>query len=515
MKQVYRVIGLAALASVGFYLGWAALTTTLGFPLDDAWIHQVFARNLAQHAEFSYNPGQPVAGSTSPLWTIMLVPGYLFGGEAYKWWAYLLGWLFLGLSALEVARLYQLLFSTNSHSENKPALWTAGTIAALFTLFEWRLVWAATSGMETLLFTFGTLWLLRYYLQLAQTEAKVKLTLPKVLLTHAWLGLGGGLLTLVRPEGMVLLGLVGLDIGRRFLGKRNWGGLVARWLTCGLLWIIPLIPYVLFNYSVGGRPLPTTFYAKAGYYGSDRSVGAILEYFGQALFELVGRGQVLLLLPGFLIGLYGGLLRGRADWRPLVWPGLLLILYAVQLPVTYQHGRYLMPLIPFLILYGVYGTAELISWLQKQKLPFLARLLPLVLAFPVAIAWFNGAQAYQFDVKLINDEQVRVGRWLHDNTPLTASVASHDIGAIGYFSGRKLVDIAGLVSPEYVPIVLNQPAILAKLRREGVSYLAIYPDWYPAPYLNDLLGREGRKVFEPPETYLAAFGKGNMAVFKL
>ena len=43
-----------------------------GFPLDDSWIHLQFARNLAEGAGFSFNPHRPVAGSTAPLWTLLL-----------------------------------------------------------------------------------------------------------------------------------------------------------------------------------------------------------------------------------------------------------------------------------------------------------------------------------------------------------------------------------------------------------------------------------------------------------
>ena len=46
-----------------------------GFPLDDSWIHLQFARNLAEGAGFSFNPGRPVAGSTAPLWTLLLGAG--------------------------------------------------------------------------------------------------------------------------------------------------------------------------------------------------------------------------------------------------------------------------------------------------------------------------------------------------------------------------------------------------------------------------------------------------------
>jgi hypothetical protein len=518
MKRFYLIIALAALLSVGFYLGWCALGTALGFPIDDAWIHQVFARNLWQRGEFSYNPGQLVAGSTSPLWTFLLAPGYIFGGEGYLWWSYLLGLGLLVLTAGEVARLYQLLFPDISTPSKNRRNWSPYLLAALFTVFEWRLVWAAASGMETLLFAFGTLWLVRTYLETARAENQAGQSESKPsrqkLIQYGLLGLGGGLLTLIRPEGMVLLGLIGLDTGRRGFGKW-WPWLGPRWLVVVLGWAVPVAPYLLFNYAASGSPLPATFYAKSNYYADSRNLAGFIDYFGRALDEVFLRGSLLFLLPGLLVGLYLCLKPGKraGDWRPLVWIILLLLLYAVQLPVTYHHARYLMPLIPFLIIYGVYGSARIVDWLRAQKLRALARFVPFLLALPLLVNWFNQAQAYRFDVKFINDEQVQVGRWLNANTPPDAIVASHDIGAIGYFSGRKLVDTAGLVSPKFIPIVLNETAILQEVKAEKVDYFALFPDWYPTLY--QILSDEKRKVYQPDESYLAALNKDNMAVFKL
>src|SRR5213593_2217348 len=53
-----------------------------GFPLDDSWIHLHFARNLAEGAGFSYNPGAPVAGSTAPLWTLLLGGAFALAGPS-------------------------------------------------------------------------------------------------------------------------------------------------------------------------------------------------------------------------------------------------------------------------------------------------------------------------------------------------------------------------------------------------------------------------------------------------
>ncbi len=546
--------GLATLAVVA-YLLVSLTTTTIGFPLDDGWIHQVFARNLAQRGEFSYNPGQPVAGSTSPLWTLLLTPGYFFNGLSnsfYSWWTYGLGSLFLALTA------HQAFLLTKKLGGNP----TTALGAALFTLFEWRMVWAAASGMETIVFAFGTLFLVRYYLgdggrgiftaidrmftikglraedkkfSIFDFRFSIRKPSPQssvlspafpptpdphppssspqssVLSPQSCLFLGflGGLLTFVRPEGGVLLGLAGLDLGWRLRGEwtrlaKSWGLIVGGWLVVGG-------PYCLLNYALSGSILPNTFGAKSGFYG-DFSLSGLLNYGWNGLNQLVFSGPVVLLVPGLLY-CFRDFRRGNLDWRPLVWPPVLFLLYALRLPVTYHHGRYLMPLIPFLVIYGIIGTAGLMGWLRAQKLPMVARAVPLLLAFGLIFAGGSGALAYRFDVKFINDEQVTVGRWLATNTAPDALIATHDIGAIGYFSQRKLVDTAGLVSPEFVPIVRDQPAILKKLEDMKVNYFALLPTWYPDLYSE--LEKKPLKVFQPQETYLEEFGEKNMAVYKL
>ena len=61
-----------------------------GFPLDDSWIHLTYARNLALHGEWAFQPGKSTAGSTAPLWTLLLAIGFLLKLGPYMW-TYLLG----------------------------------------------------------------------------------------------------------------------------------------------------------------------------------------------------------------------------------------------------------------------------------------------------------------------------------------------------------------------------------------------------------------------------------------
>ena len=55
---------------------------------------------------------------------------------------------------------------------------------------------------------------------------------------------------------------------------------------------------------------------------------------------------------------------------------------------------------------------------------------------------------YAANVADINQMHVAMGQWLAANTPAEAVVASNDIGAIAYFSERRLLDIVGLATPE-------------------------------------------------------------------
>jgi len=63
-----------------------------------------------------------------------------------------------------------------------------------------------------------------------------------------------------------------------------------------------------------------------------------------------------------------------------------------------------------------------------------------------------------------------LGEKLKETTEPSDRVATNDIGAIGYFSERYVVDVAGLVSPQ-IPL----PDLLTAYRPR---FLAVFPYWY-------------------------------------
>ncbi len=444
------------------YVGGAARCGELGLPLDDGWIHQTYARNLAYSGRLTFDAQRVSTGSTAPLWTAMLAIGYILRVVPLLW-TYALGaagWL---LVALVGAALSERLF---------PRQRSLGTWVMFACLIEWHLAWAAFSGMETILFIFLALLLIERYA--ADTRP-------------FWLGLIGGLLFLTRPEGIVLVGLVGMTFLLEKCRPFRITSLVSAAADLGAGLGALLIPYLVFNMVVSGHPFPNTFYAKQAEY---RELLALPLW--TRLWIVIRRpliGAQVLLIPGFVSTAVALVLRrewatspGRPllPWLPLVWWASYFAIYALRMPVDYQYGRYLMPTIPVMLIYGLAGTTH---WLRPRSRQIMRRVLsravPLTLTCLGVGFLIIGGQAYADDVCVINCEMVATGRWLNDNTPPDALIAAHDIGAIGYFAHRPLLDLAGLITPQVVPFIRDQDRLLDFVIAQGADYLVTFPSWYP------------------------------------
>src|SRR5262249_6933206 len=131
------VVLAAAAPIVLFVLRERAVAGASGLPLDDSWIHLHFARNIAEGAGFSYNPGSPVAGSTAPLWTSLLAGAVLLAG-AEIWTAKAVGIACTLAASLVTLRLVRALGGGRG----------ASLCAAIALSWTGPIAWGALSGME-------------------------------------------------------------------------------------------------------------------------------------------------------------------------------------------------------------------------------------------------------------------------------------------------------------------------------------------------------------------------------
>jgi hypothetical protein len=483
LKEII-LIGLVSACSLGLYLLVSHLTFRLGFPLDDSWIHQTYARNLALFGEWSFQPGEPSGGSTGPLWGLWLSIGHLLHLGPYLW-TYFLGWLMLfGLAVLGGCIFREICSEKRTWSH-----W----IGVVLTL-EWHLVWAAGSGMETLMVA---AFLSLVFLLLLRVKADG---------IH-WLGLGilVGSSVWLRPDGITLLGPTGLILLALEASPKTKFRLVSA-LAIGFL--IAFGPYLLFNQQMSGAWWPNTFYAKQAEYAIYRQDPLWLRYLQQVGLPLVGVGAVL--VPGFVLFLIDAL--RRLDWRwiaVLLWIMGYLGVYALRLPVVYQHGRYVIPMMP---MYFILGMAGLAGWIQPASKNMLFRVVSrawtMIAGLVLFAFWILGAKAYGQDVAIIESEMVTTAQWVSKNTPEEVLIAAHDIGALGYYADRSLLDLAGLVSPEVIPIIRDEDRLILYLNEREADYLVTFPGWYPN------MVTQGELVFQTSSRFGPCIGGENMAVYR-
>jgi hypothetical protein len=368
----------------------------------------------------------------------------------------------------------------------RSAIW-----AGVFLVFEWHLVWAAASGMETLFFALMALAALSY---LAGGAAN-------------WLGLGAliGASVWVRPDGLTLVGPALLVL---YFAERSWRSRSRAALRLGSGMLLLVAPYLIFNFTLSGTVWPNTFFAKQAEYAAHQGQPLVVRFLDQLSLPLVGAGVIL--APGFIFMLLHAF-RRRA-WGILagaIWVLGYLLLYALRLPVVYQHGRYVMPAMPVYFLWALAGVACWITptspvfWKRIPSRAWLASIAATLLAF-----YLLGAQAYGRDVAIIESEMVATAHWVANNTEAEALVAAHDIGALGYFGQRELLDLAGLVSPEVIPFIRDEQRLADFLDARGADYLVTFPDWYP------YLSQRAELVFSTAGEFSPVLGGENMAVYR-
>jgi hypothetical protein len=85
----------------------------------------------------------------------------------------------------------------------------------------------------------------------------------------------------------------------------------------------------------------------------------------------------------------------------------------------------------------------------------------------------------------------QIAAWVKNHTEKDASVATIDIGIIGYFSDRRIIDVTGLVNPDIVHAGLT----INYLKMKGVKY---FLDRHPTPgYLKDHNPHSSKVEYEP------------------
>ncbi|MEW6092350.1 MAG: hypothetical protein AB1531_00140 [Chloroflexota bacterium] len=417
-----------------------------GVPLDDTWIHLVYARSLAEQGGFFYNPGIPEAGMSSPFWVALLALAYKLVSP-------------LGITPQWIAKGTTLFFAllvpmVTYHTALALGLkrgwaWVAG----LAVILESNLAYGNVAGMEAPL---ASLLLLAAIWAVARQRPVLA-------------GLSIGFLVVTRGEGVPLALVIGaVPVLQKYLGRKKFEFLNRGEISLGLKLFLPALLtgslWAFYNLKVSGHILPNTYYVKhnfsLGWFNPDNIFNLWTGYFRYlSLFE---RGLWILCLAAIGVAVYHAIRVRRWDilaWVALV-PFLHIYLFSNNIKVaadgvlwTYFTRRYLDVILPILVLlvaYGLNAAWEIVQASQK-RLAFLVT--PMVMLTGLALFIYNTAARnlqfiteYSWDTQNIETVDVAMARWVGENLPPETVIAATDAGALRYFAvpGQTIVDFIGL-----------------------------------------------------------------------
>jgi hypothetical protein len=234
--------------------------------------------------------------------------------------------------------------------------------------------------------------------------------------------------------------------------------------------------YLLFNLLLSGNPMPNTFYAKQAEYQAFWLSKSLSERIIEYLLPIIA-SPFLVLIPGAIIWIAKNI--REKNWGTIsgvIWVIGYIGIYFARLP-AYQHGRYMIPALPVLYLWGMLGVIVFItSEKANKRIVFLWSVLTGVLCM---IFSFIAARQNAYDVYWIESEMVVTAKWVEQNVPPNALLAVHDIGALGYYVQNPILDLAGLISPEVVPFIRDEEQLVQYLNRNSADYLIVFVNDYP------------------------------------
>jgi hypothetical protein len=465
--------------------------------IDDSYITYRYARDILAGQGFVFNPDERVLGTTTPLYTaLMVLSGALSGGTQapFPQIAMLVNAFADGIVCLLLLRIGKRL-GFRFASYGAALVWAIAPFSVTF----------AIGGLETSLFV-----LLLVGTACAHLEGHHNLTM-----------LLAALALLTRPDALIFIGLLGLDRLWQVVQEQRQKRLsTSRLLVELLVFLVPTASWLIFAYFYFGSPLPHSIAAKTLAYRLSPESGFIrlLQHYATPFLEnltfgIPWIGVGLVLYPFlYLVGGQRAFRENRRVWPWLVYPWLYFAVFSLANPLIFRW--YMTPPLPAYFLF-ILGGAEVllltIAALRGKKtaepnsfsapphglatrllIIFLVVLAPTLLSLrdwqlhpdhgidrpAPSMAWYKLELLYRQAAGILAPD-------IQAFTRGTPTLAAGDVGVLGFYTGVRILDTVGLNSPQstsYYPLdpayyVINYaipPQLILDTRPDFIVILEVY-----------------------------------------
>jgi hypothetical protein len=408
-SAAYAIAGLAIV--VRLLVAWYSRFTS-----EDFLITLRYAENLAHGHGLVFNPGERVLGTTTPLYTLFLASVSRLGLPPAP-----LGKLINILADAGLCLLvYRLLRGVGEERAGRAA---ALCVALCPLQIQWSL-----SGMETSLVSCCGM---AVWVAFAERRTRVAYV-------------AAALLFLLRWDGILVCAV--LTLATLCRDRR----LPLRDL---LVFVLILLPWLLFATRYYGSPIPVTAGAKSLVYGwrADHDPNWLLRHL-PGLPKLIQRFLLTPLYAVMTLLACMGLARGRSARHGVLWPlALWFALYwlAFLLSRVLLFPWYIVPpLAVFEVAVGL-GAAVVWEWSASRRHWHAVRPIVVGLAALTALSCTLATGAMAWREQDVEDKvRIPLALWLKAHSRPADRIMLEPIGYIAYYSDRPVLDVVGLVSPQ-------------------------------------------------------------------
>lgn len=404
--------------------------------IDDAYITFRYSQNLLGGNGLVYNSGEAVLGTTTPLYALLLsIPAMVTGGVQAPY-----PLLALGINALADALTCLLLYKF----ARRLGYPDAGTAASILWALSPMSVTFAIGGMETslvILLLMGSLYMYSIHRPVASA-------------------LLAAFSLLTRPDAFIAI--LPLIMARLFSSWKQQTQRIS--LVEILAFSTPLLLWGILGSQFYGSPIPQSVSAKTVAYNlpGDAALVRLLQHFatpfqGNLIFGRFFIGFGILFYPAFAILGWRQVLRQSAFLWPLaIYPLLYFLIFSSVNPLIFRW--YLVPPLPLYIMGITIGLEALTEQIGR---PILRQVLYFAFLLLTLNAWTlkldHGPPRPTPEMAYIKLEQLYISAVadLKPHLGEGATIATGDIGAVGYFSQAPILDLVGLISPStsaYFPL---------------------------------------------------------------
>lgn len=429
------------LQTIVFVISFIARTLPGPRTIDDAFITFRYAQNLISGYGLVYNPGEAVFGTTTPVYALLMTGLGLFGGGAQAPFPT----ISIFVNAIADSLTCWLLIKLGEALGYR----RAGLSAAIIFAIAPYSVTFAIGGMETSLFVL----MMVSTLYLHSTNKPI------------WASFFASLSLLTRPDALLFILPLALERLRhtslQWYNDRRIDRSVPKEIAT---FSLPVICWTVIGFLAYGNPIPHSILAKVTAYHlpADAALTRLLQHFGTPFLgqELLGNWWIgagfIIYLTLYLIGASGAIQQRKTTWPLFVFPWIYLIAYAIANPLIFRW--YLTPPLPIYFM-GIFIGLERMG--SRWKPPALLAIVTSCAVISTLLGWTlhpdHGPKNPAPKMAYIELELLykSAAEEVQDQIEPDQVLAAGDIGALGYYTGARILDTIGLISPQslsYYPI---------------------------------------------------------------